>query len=117
VLMEYGTGAIMAVPAHDQRDLEFARKYGLPVRVVVQPPGEPPLGGDSLTEAMSNGGGRVTSSGYGGLPADEAIGRITADLAARGLGGPAVNFRLRDWLLSRQRHRGCPLPIVPVPAR
>ncbi|MFL6266296.1 MAG: leucine--tRNA ligase, partial [Actinomycetes bacterium] len=116
VLMEYGTGAIMAVPAHDQRDLEFAGKYGLPVRVVVQPPGEPPLDGDGLTEAMSHEGVLVNSDGYDGQPADEAIGRITADLEARGLGGPAVNFRLRDWLLSRQRYWGCPIPIVHCPA-
>jgi leucyl-tRNA synthetase len=106
----------MAVPAHDQRDLEFAGKYGLPVRVVVQPPGEPPLDGDSLTEAMSHEGVLVNSDGYDGQPADEAIGRITADLEARGLGGPAVNFRLRDWLLSRQRYWGCPIPIVHCPA-
>jgi leucyl-tRNA synthetase len=117
VLMEYGTGAIMAVPAHDQRDLEFARKYGLPVRVVVQPEGDPPLDGDTLTEAMSHEGVLVNSGPYNGLPAtDEGIPRITADLEARGLGGPAVNFRLRDWLLSRQRYWGCPIPIVHCPA-
>jgi leucyl-tRNA synthetase len=117
VLMEYGTGAIMAVPAHDQRDLEFARKYDLPVRVVVQPEGSEPLDGDSLTEAMSHQGVLVNSDGYDGLPAtEEGIPRITADLEARGLGGPAVNFRLRDWLLSRQRYWGCPIPIVHCPA-
>ncbi|HWC41377.1 MAG TPA: class I tRNA ligase family protein, partial [Actinomycetota bacterium] len=117
VLMEYGTGAIMAVPAHDQRDLEFARKYRLPVRVVVQPPGEPPLDGSTLTEAMSHEGVLVNSDGYDGLPAtEEGIPRITADLEARGLGGPAVNFRLRDWLLSRQRYWGCPIPIIHCPA-
>jgi leucyl-tRNA synthetase len=107
----------MAVPAHDQRDLEFARKYRLPVRVVVQPPGEPPLDGSTLTEAMSHEGVLVNSDGYDGLPATEdGIPRITADLEARGLGGPAVNFRLRDWLLSRQRYWGCPIPIVHCPA-
>jgi leucyl-tRNA synthetase len=117
VLLEYGTGAIMAVPAHDQRDLEFARKYRLPVRVVVQPPGEPPLDGSTLTEAMSHEGVLVNSGSYDGLPAtEEGIPRITADLEARGLGGPAVNFRLRDWLLSRQRYWGCPIPIVHCPA-
>jgi leucyl-tRNA synthetase len=105
------------VPAHDQRDLEFARKYGLPVRVVVQPEGEPPLDGDALTEAMSHEGVLVNSGPYDGLPAtEEGIPRITADLEARGLGGPAVNFRLRDWLLSRQRYWGCPIPIVHCPA-
>jgi leucyl-tRNA synthetase len=117
VLMEYGTGAIMAVPAHDQRDLEFARKYRLPVRVVVQPAGEEPLDGATLTEAMSHEGVLVNSDGYDGLPAtEEGIPRITADLEARGLGGPAVNFRLRDWLLSRQRYWGCPIPIIHCPA-
>jgi leucyl-tRNA synthetase len=117
VLLEYGTGAIMAVPAHDQRDLEFARKYGLPVRVVVQPAGEEPLDGATLTEAMSHEGVLVNSGPYDGLPAtEEGIPRITADLEARGLGGPAVNFRLRDWLLSRQRYWGCPIPIVHCPA-
>jgi leucyl-tRNA synthetase len=117
VLMEYGTGAIMAVPAHDQRDLEFARKYRLPVRVVVQPPGQEPLDGSTLTEAMSHEGVLVNSGPYDGLPAtEEGIPRITADLEARGLGGPAVNFRLRDWLLSRQRYWGCPIPIVHCPA-
>ena len=117
VLLEYGTGAIMAVPAHDQRDLEFARKYDLPVRVVVQPAGEEPLDGATLTEAMSHEGVLVNSGGYDGLPAtEEGIPRITADLEARGQGGPAVNFRLRDWLLSRQRYWGCPIPIVHCPA-
>ena len=131
VLLEYGTGAIMAVPAHDQRDLEFARKYGLPVRVVVQPlegsgepgtgapegRGEEPLDGSTLTEAMSHEGVLVNSGAYDGLPAtSEGIPRITADLEARGQGGPAVNFRLRDWLLSRQRYWGCPIPIVHCPA-
>jgi leucyl-tRNA synthetase len=107
----------MAVPAHDQRDLEFARKYRLPVRVVVQPAGEEPLDGATLTEAMSHEGVLVNSGAYDGLPAtEEGIPRITADLEARGLGGPAVNFRLRDWLLSRQRYWGCPIPIVHCPA-
>jgi leucyl-tRNA synthetase len=116
VLMEYGTGAIMAVPAHDQRDFEFARKYGLPVRVVVQPEGEPPLDPDRMTEAMGHEGVMVNSGRYDGLPADETIGRITADLAAQGRGEFAVNYRLRDWLVSRQRYWGCPIPIVHCPA-
>jgi leucyl-tRNA synthetase len=130
VLTDYGTGAIMAVPAHDQRDFEFARKYGLPVRVVVQPEpegsGEPrrgapvdrdaPLDPDAMNEAMGHDGVMVNSGPYDGLPADQAVERITADLEARGLGGPAVNFRLRDWLLSRQRYWGCPIPIVHCPA-
>ena len=115
VLMEYGTGAIMAVPAHDQRDFEFARKYGLPVRPVVQPVegGKPvPLRGESMTEAWEGDGVLVNSGPYDGLSKQEAIERIAADLAERGLGGPAVTYRLRDWLISRQRYWGCPIPII-----
>jgi leucyl-tRNA synthetase len=115
VLTDYGTGAIMAVPAHDQRDFEFARRYGLPVRVVVQPEGEPPLDPETMTHAMGHDGVMVNSGPYDGLPADETIQRITADLEARGQGGSAVNFRLRDWLLSRQRYWGCPIPIIHCP--
>ena len=116
MLREYGTGAIMAVPAHDQRDLEFARKYNLPVRVVVQPAGEEPLDGSTLTEAMSHEGVLVNSDRYDGLPAtEEGIPRITADLEARGLGGPAVNFRLRDWLTVAPALLGLPDPDRALP--
>jgi leucyl-tRNA synthetase len=112
VLTEYGTGAIMAVPAHDQRDFEFARRYDLPVRVVVQPEGTHDLDPELMTEAMPGDGRLVNSGRYDGLPVDEAIARITADLEERGLGTAAVNYRLRDWLVSRQRYWGCPIPIV-----
>jgi leucyl-tRNA synthetase len=109
--MEYGTGAIMAVPAHDQRDYEFAVKLGLPIRRVVEPvDGEVPEG-----EAFVGHGGdeRLVNSGqFDGMPAPEAAKAITAWLEERGLGKPAVNYRLRDWLLSRQRYWGCPIPIV-----
>jgi leucyl-tRNA synthetase len=115
VLTDYGTGAIMAVPAHDERDFEFARKYDLPIRVVIQPEGAEPVERESLTEAWAGDGVLVNSGPYDGLPWTEGKRRITEDLAKRGLGEAAVNFRLRDWLLSRQRYWGCPIPIVHCP--
>ena len=116
VLTDYGTGAIMAVPAHDERDFEFARKYDLPIRVVIQPEGAEPVEPESLTEAWVGEGVLVNSGAHDGLRWDEGKRRITDDLAKRGLGEAAVNFRLRDWLLSRQRYWGCPIPIVHCPA-
>ncbi len=109
VLADYGTGAIMAVPAHDQRDLDFARSFGLPVRMVVDT-GEPD---PAQTGIATSGEGVLINSGpYDGLSKADAIERVTADLAGRGGGEPAVNYRLRDWLLSRQRFWGAPIPIV-----
>ncbi|MFD0886585.1 leucine--tRNA ligase, partial [Streptosporangium algeriense] len=109
VLSDYGHGAIMAVPAHDQRDLDFARAFDLPVRVVVHTgladPGE--------TGIATAGEGTLVNSGpLDGLSKTEAIHRIIEVLAGRGTGRAAVNFRLRDWLLSRQRFWGCPIPII-----
>ena len=109
VLPDYGTGAIMAVPAHDQRDLDFARTFGLPVRVVLDTGAPDP----AQTGVATPGEGRLVSSGpLDGLSKQEAIARIIDILAERGLGRGAVNYRLRDWLLSRQRFWGAPIPIV-----
>ena len=109
VLPDYGTGAIMAVPAHDQRDLDFAREFGLPVRVVVRTDAPDP----AETGVATPGDGELINSGpIDGLPKAKAITAIIDLLAQRGLGRPAVNYRLRDWLLSRQRFWGTPIPIV-----
>jgi len=109
VLPDYGTGAIMAVPAHDQRDLDFARKFGLPVRVVVATDQPDPAGSGIATPGQ---GTLVNSGPLDGLDKAAAIPAIIAILAERGLGKAAVNYRLRDWLVSRQRFWGAPIPIV-----
>jgi leucyl-tRNA synthetase len=115
VLMEYGTGAVMAVPAHDQRDFEFARQHGLPVRVVVQPAGGAIVDPDSLTEALPDDGVMVNSGPFDGEPSPASIAKVAAWLREQGTGGPAVTFRLRDWLISRQRYWGAPIPIIHCP--
>jgi len=117
VLMEYGTGAIMAVPAHDQRDFEFCRKYGLPVRVVIQPLEDAPLVEDKMTTAFDeHQQGKLVNSGpFNGLSPQEAIVKMTAFAEQKGIGKGEVIFRLRDWGISRQRYWGTPIPVVYCP--
>jgi len=111
VLMEYGTGAIMAVPAHDQRDLEFARKYNIPVRPVIQPEGVA-LDGDTMAEAYIDDGLQINSGQFNGLANRQAQTAIAEYMERNGIGRRAVNFRLRDWCISRQRYWGTPIPMV-----
>ena len=122
VLGEYGTGAVMAVPAHDERDFEFATKFNLPIRVVVTPDGAPATT-DVLSEAVSNYGRLVSSGEFSGLSSEDALKKMTAVAKERGIGEGTVQYRLKDWGISRQRYWGTPIPmiycekdgIVPVP--
>ena len=115
VLMEYGTGAVMAVPAHDQRDFEFARKYGLPVSVVVNPPGDR-LDPPTMTEAFEGEGIAVNSGPCNGLATADVKERMIALLEEKGCGSRETNYRLRDWGISRQRYWGTPIPMIHCPA-
>lgn len=111
VLMDYGTGAVMAVPAHDQRDFEFARKYQLPIRVVIQPEGET-LEPERMQDAWAGDGQMVNSGTFDGMSNAEGKQRVADYLKEQGLGEPTINYRLRDWLVSRQRYWGTPIPVV-----
>jgi len=111
ILMEYGTGAVMAVPAHDERDFAFARKYDIPVRVVIQPDGQN-LDGATMSEAHVGEGIMANSGQFSGMPSKDGFKAVTKVLKERGKGDLSVNYRLRDWLVSRQRYWGNPIPVI-----
>ncbi|MBI2922619.1 MAG: leucine--tRNA ligase [Planctomycetes bacterium] len=110
-LMDFGTGAVMGVPAHDQRDFLFAKKYGFPVRVVIQPKGAA-LDPATMEKAFEEDGVQVHSGEFDNLPNDFGRSKIVEALEARELGRPTVTYRLRDWLISRQRYWGAPIPVI-----
>jgi leucyl-tRNA synthetase len=111
VLIDYGTGAVMGVPGHDERDFEFARKYGLPVTIVVQPD-DAPIDEATMTEAHAGEGKLINSGPYNGMPWEDANRAMTADAKTRGLGEGTVQYRLKDWGISRQRYWGTPIPVI-----
>ena len=113
VLMAYGTGAVMGVPAHDQRDFEFATKYGLPIQLVIAPPD---WSGGPLPEAYAEVGTMVNSGQFDGQPSDQGMQAIADHVEESGWGGRTVSYRLRDWLISRQRYWGTPIPMVHCPS-
>jgi leucyl-tRNA synthetase len=112
VLMEYGTGAVMCVPAHDERDYEFAVKYKLDIPIVVQPSVGPEFTPVTMKEAFTDYGRSVNSGPYTGLASEEANAKMTSDAEARGFGKGEIIFRLKDWGISRQRYWGTPIPVI-----
>jgi leucyl-tRNA synthetase len=112
VLMTYGTGAIMAVPAHDERDFAFARAFNLPVKVVIQPTGVNIINGEDLTDAIPASGMMVNSGPLSGTPGDRSFKTAVDFVLQLGAGKPSTNYRLRDWLISRQRYWGAPIPMI-----
>ena len=112
VLMEYGTGAVMCVPAHDERDFEFATKYKLPMPIVVQPLAAKELTTETLSAAFTEYGTSANSGPYTGLESDKAIEKMTADAESREFGKGEIIFRLKDWGISRQRYWGTPIPVL-----
>ena len=115
VLMSYGTGAIMAVPAHDQRDFEFARKFGLPISVVIQPEGTPAINPDEMTQAVEAHGMMVNSGPLTGTPEADTMATAIRYVEENSFGKSATNYRFHDWLISRQRYWGAPIPIIYCP--
>ncbi len=111
VLAGYGTGAVMGVPAHDQRDFEFAKKYNIPIKIVINPP-DKKLEAAMTKEAYVDPGIMVNSGQFNGLDSNEGIKRVSEYLKEQGWGGPSISYRLRDWLISRQRYWGAPIPII-----
>lgn len=111
VLLEYGSGVVMGVPAHDARDFQFARKYDLPIKVVINPP-DGTLKSESMADAYEEPGVMVNSEQFSGLESNKGIIAVTNFLAEEKIGGPSVNYRLKDWLISRQRYWGAPIPII-----
>jgi leucyl-tRNA synthetase len=114
VLASYGTGMVMAVPAHDQRDFEFAKRYGIPIKIVIQPP-DRELKLEEMEAAYVDPGMMVNSGPFDGISSVEGIRKVAEYAQDKGFGKPAVSYRLRDWLISRQRYWGAPIPMIHCP--